>query len=80
MQMWDKFLKVHGGDTNVLEAIVEWMEGKLDTMKINEKETIAQYGTRVKEIIVTIKGVGGSIDENEVVSKMMRTLPHRYEI
>lgn len=68
-KMWETLLKVHKGDTHVLEAKVEGLVGKLDGMKMNENETIAQYGTRVKEIVATIKRVGGSIDENEVVRK-----------
>ena len=45
---------------------------------MKEEENIAFYLLRVDEIVNAIKGLGGEIKEKEVVEKVLRTLPIRY--
>ena len=78
--MWDKLLEVHGGNEHVLEVKVEGSKGEIDVMNMHDHDTISHYGIRIKEIIASVKGVGGIIEESEVVSKMLRTLSSRYAI
>ena len=52
-------------------------KGQFKSLKIKE-ENIVKYTLRVDEIVNAIKGVGGEIKEKEVVEKVIRTLPIRY--
>jgi len=72
--MWDKLKLVHGGDANVLRAKAESLRGKFDDLKMKEGENITQYNTRIKEVVNAIWGVGGVLEEDTVVSKILRTL------
>ena len=45
---------------------------------MKEEENIAEYLLRVYESVNIIKGLGGEIKEKEVVEKVLRTLPIRY--
>ena len=45
---------------------------------MKEEENIAEYLLRVNEFVNVIKGLGGEIKEKEVVEKVLRTLPTRY--
>ena len=47
-------------------------------MKAHENKTIGQYGTMIKEMIEIIKRANGKIEERNVVSKMLKTLPRKY--
>src|SRR5271156_723681 len=78
--MWDKLKLVHGGDKNVLRAKAEILRGKFDDLKMKEGENITQYNTRIKEVVNAIRGVGGVLEEDKVVSKILRTLLPTYAI
>ena len=46
---------------------------------MKEEENIAEYLLRVDEIVNAIRGLGGVIKEREVVDKVLRTLPMKYD-
>ena len=46
---------------------------------MKEEENIAEYLLRVDEIVNGIRGRGGVIKEREVVDKVLRTLPMKYD-
>ena len=45
---------------------------------MKEEENIGEYLLRVDEVVNTIRGLGRKLKEEEVVSKVLRTLPMRY--
>ena len=45
------------------------MKGKYDDIKMVECENVAQYGQTLKDMITTIRSVGGKIEDEKVVSK-----------
>ena len=46
---------------------------------MREEENIWEYLLRVDEVVNAIRGLGGKLKEKEVVSKILRTLPMRYD-
>ena len=46
---------------------------------MKEEENIAEYLLRVDEIFNAIRGLGGVLKEKEVVVKVLRTLPMKYD-
>ena len=46
---------------------------------MKEEENIGEYLLRVYELVNAIKGLGGKLKEREVVSKVLRTLPMKYD-
>lgn len=62
------------------EARVGSLKGKFDDMRMVEDENIEKYGQRIKEVVAAIKSVGGTIEEDDVVSKVLRTLLPLYAI
>ena len=49
-------------------------------MKMEEGETVAQYFARIKEVVNAIRGSNGKIDDDTVLSKVLRTLLTIYAI
>ena len=47
---------------------------------MKEGENITQYSTRIKEVFNAIRGFGGVLEEDTVVSKILRTLLPTYAI
>ena len=46
---------------------------------MKEEENIGEYLLRVDEVVNAIRGLGWKLKEKEVVSKVLRTLPMRYD-
>ena len=46
---------------------------------MREEENIGEYLLRVDEVVNVIRGLGGKLKEKEVVSKILITLPMRYD-
>ena len=46
---------------------------------MREEENIGEYLLHVYEVVNSIRGLGGKLKEKEVVIKILRTLPMRYD-
>ena len=46
---------------------------------MKEEENTAEYLLRVDEVVNAIRGIGGTLKEREVVSKVLRTFPMKYD-
>ena len=49
-------------------------------MRMEEGENIAQYDARIKEVVGGIKGATRKIDDDTMLSKVLRTLLFIYAI
>ena len=72
-KMWDTLKTIYCGDTNVLRAKYESLRGNFDQMRMIEGETIAQYFGQVKEVVNSIRGANGKIDDDIFIKKVLRT-------
>ena len=67
------------GASKVKESKLQTYKGQFEILKIREEENIEENLLRVDEVVNAIRGLGGKLKEKEVVSKILRTLPMRYE-
>ena len=58
-KMWETLSNIYGGDDNVKRAKREILRGKFDDMKMEEGENVSQYGVRMKEVVSSIRSLGG---------------------
>ena len=58
-RMWETLSNIYGGDDNVKRSKRESLRGKLDDMKMEEGENVAQYGASMKEVVSAIRSLGG---------------------
>ena len=75
--MWNKLKEIYGGDDNVRRAKEKSLRGQFDQMRMRE---IAKYVERVKASVSRIKASRGKIEEENVISKVLRTLLPIYAI
>ena len=78
--MWDSLKTIYGGDKNVQSTKLESLRSKFGDMKMEEGENVAQYVARIKEVVSVIKGATGQIDDDTMLSKVLRTLLPIYAI
>lgn len=79
-EMWERLTLIYGGDQHVQKSKVDSLKGKYDEMRMKDEENITQYSFRIKEFVSVVKGVGGTLTNEEVVSKILRTLSSQYVI
>ena len=54
-KMWDTLHTIYGVDANVLRAKFEIPRGKFDDMRMHEGDNIAQYCSRIKDVVNAIR-------------------------
>ena len=79
-KMWEALQNIYGGDKNVQRDNSKSLRGKFDDMRMEEGENMAQYVARLKEVVSAIKGATGHIDDDTILSKVLRTLLPIYAI
>ena len=78
-QTWDKLKIIYEEASKVKESKIQTYKGKFESLKMKEEENIGEYLLRVYEVVNAIRGLGGKLKEREVVSKVLRSLPMKYD-
>ena len=78
-QAWDKLKIIYEGESKVKESKLQTYKDQFESLKMREEENIGKYLLCVDEVVNAIRGLGGKLKEKEVVSKILRTLPMRYD-
>ena len=76
---WEKLKCVYEGAPKVKKSKLQTYKGWFENLKMKEEENIAEYLVRVDEIVNSIRGTGEEIKEKDVVDKVLRTLPMKYD-
>ena len=78
-QAWDKLKIVYEGTSKVKESKLQTYKGQFESQKMKERENIGEFLVRVDEVVNAIRDLGGELKEREVVDKVLRTLPMKYD-
>lgn len=78
-EIWEKLINIHEGDTKIKEAKLQVFRSKFEALNMNEDETIEGYFNRVIEIVSSMRGLGEKVEDSNVVKKVLRSLPSRYD-
>ena len=78
-QAWDKLKIIYEGESKVKESKLQTYIGHFESLKMKEEENIGEYLLRVDEVVNVIRGLGGKLKEREVVRKVLRTFPMKYD-
>ena len=79
-KMWDSLSTIYGEDKNVQRSKSESLRGNFDNMWMDEGEHIAQYASRIKEVVSAIRSIAILLDDEIVLSKVLRTFLPIYAI
>lgn len=72
--IWDKLRSVYKGDLQSKKSKLTNLKHKFENLRMFDDEIIERYIHRVNEVVNYIKGVGGKIEESDVVRKVLQTL------
>ena len=79
-KMWKSLSDIYGGDQKVQREKRESLRGMYDDMRMEEGENIAQYVSRIKEVVGAIRSATGNLDDEIVIRKFLRTFLPIYAI
>ncbi|CAM8905770.1 unnamed protein product [Rhodiola kirilowii] len=77
-EAWDILQTAFEGTDKVRNSRMQAVTTKFEEMKMKESESIAEYNTRVLELSNEASALGKPIDEDRLVSKVLRSLPSRF--
>ncbi len=77
-EMWDKLENIYVGDDEVKEIKLARQRKQFYKVKMKDDEKIAAFLNRVYEIVNTMRFLGGTIEDNEIVQNVLNSLPSRF--
>ncbi|CAM8905243.1 unnamed protein product [Rhodiola kirilowii] len=77
-EAWDILQTAFKGTDKVRNSRMQAVTTKFEEMKMKESESIAEYNTRVLELSNEVSALGKPIDEDILVSKVLRSLTPRF--
>ena len=77
-EIWDKLKTVYEGDVKVKNAKLQTYRSQFESLKMEESEDIATYFLRIDEVANTMRGLGQKIKDEDLVQKVLRSLPARF--
>ena len=75
----EKIKCVYEGVSKVKKSKLHTYKGQFEILKMKEEENIREYLLRVDEYSNAMIGLGGEIKEREVIDKVLRTFPMKYD-
>ena len=79
-KMWKSLTNIYGGDKNVQRSKAESLRGQFHDMRMEEHENIAQYASRIKEVVTAIRSMTCHLDDETIISNVLRTFLPIYVI
>lgn len=70
---------MYEGDKHVKVAKLQNLKGKYEMMNMGEDENISTFIDKVNELFLGIICVGGTLEEDEIVVKVLRSFPPAYK-
>ncbi|GKV34708.1 hypothetical protein SLEP1_g43057 [Rubroshorea leprosula] len=78
-EMWDKLAITHEGTSQVKESKINRLIHMYELFKMKPEESIQDMYTRSNDIVTNLKALGKVYPSQEVVRKVLRSLPKNWE-
>ncbi|XP_073138586.1 uncharacterized protein [Henckelia pumila] len=75
---WDALQEYCEGTESVRRTILRFLNTKFENLRMDENETIADYDKRLREIATEAFALGGPIASENMVNKVLWSLPKRF--
>ncbi|XP_073133823.1 uncharacterized protein [Henckelia pumila] len=75
---WDTLQEHCEGTGSLRRTRLRFLNTKFENLKMDENETIADYDKRLREISTKAFALGGPIANENMVNKVLRSLPKRF--
>jgi hypothetical protein len=73
--IWDKLQNIYEGNDKVKKENLQTHRRKFKSLKMKDKENVANYFLRVDEIVNTIRGLSEKVEEPMIMENVLRYIP-----
>ena len=77
-ELWDKLKKNYEGDAKVNNFKLQSYRIQFESLNMEENEDITTYFLCIDEVVNTMRGLGETIKNINIVKKVLRSLPVRF--
>ena len=77
-EAWTAVKSLRVGAERVKEANAQWLLREFENIAFKDGETVDEFAMRINALAANLRTSGETIDETQVVKKMLRVLPKRY--
>jgi len=78
-EAWDIVSKYHEGDDKVKLIKLQSLRRKFELMQMEEEQKIAEYISKLINLVNQMKACGEAMTDQQIVEKIMRTLSLRFD-
>ncbi|WJX11887.1 hypothetical protein P8452_02442 [Trifolium repens] len=78
-QAWDILINAHGGADKVKKVRLQSLRRQYELIGMTEKESIGEFFTRLQTIVNTMKNLGETMTDQQVIEKVLRTLIPQFD-
>ncbi|XP_059066367.1 uncharacterized protein LOC131857682 [Cryptomeria japonica] len=78
-EIWEKLENIYQGNEKVKQSKILMLKTQFEEMKMKDDEKVAEYFSRIDELVNGMRGLGQEVDEFTVVKKAIRTILPKYE-
>jgi hypothetical protein len=77
-EAWEAVKSMRVGAERVKEANAQRLLQEFENIAFKDGETVDEFAMRINALAADLRTSGETIDDSQVVKKMLRVLPHRY--
>ncbi|KAK2370871.1 putative mitochondrial protein [Trifolium repens] len=78
-QAWDILINAHGGANKVKKVRLQSLRRQYELIGMTDKESIGEFFTRLQTIVNTMKNLGETMTDQQVIEKVLRTLIPQFD-
>ncbi|KAK8935961.1 hypothetical protein KSP39_PZI012924 [Platanthera zijinensis] len=77
-EAWDRLQTEYKGTKKVIKIKLQTLRRQFDDIKMKEGEKSQEYFAKLTSLANQIKALGGTLEETQIVEKILRSLPKTY--
>ncbi|XP_020269354.1 keratin, type I cytoskeletal 9-like [Asparagus officinalis] len=77
-EAWETLKTMHLGADRVRNAKVQTLKSEFELLRMKENDNVDDFSTKLTGVVNKIRALGGEMEENYVVRKLLRAVPERF--
>ena len=76
---WESLKILQVGADHVIQSRIQFLRRELENLSMRKDEKVSDYSLRFMKVISELRDLGENLEEKDVVSKLLRSLQHKFD-